>query len=186
MFIGSYIDDDIWDVHHSIRIVRTEYATLGFEGGGTLNDRLKEAKFEREVLESRPSVLDGVERLCVNGCYEMGALLPYMQTVKEFELEQFVPFEFTLVDDTLPEGALCDETRMDSREQTIYQLKFMPSVRSIDDLELLYLRHRAHQRDALQGRAKINQKVVREFNAMQAKGQSLPWLGHYLMKECTF
>ena len=192
MFIGSYIDDNIWDVKHLIRIVRTEYATLGFEGEGTLNDRLKEAKFEREVLESRPSVLDGVERLCVNGCYEMGALLPHMQTVKEFELEQFVPFEFTLVDDTLPEGALCDETCMDSREQMIYQLKFMPSVRSIDDLELLYLRHLAHQRDALQGRAKINQKVMREFNAMQANGQSLPWLdtmldeGMYVLNLSTY
>jgi hypothetical protein len=176
MFIGGSFDDNIWDLKHSIRIIRTEYATLGFEGEGALKDRLKEAKFEREILDNRPSVLESVERLCVNGCYEMGTLLPYMQSVKEFELEQFVPFEFTLVDDVIPEGALHDETRVDSREQTIYQLKFMPSVRSIDDLELLYLRHRAYQKDALQGRAKINQNVVREFNALQANGQSLPWL----------
>ena len=56
----------------------------------------------------------------------------------------------------------------------------MPSVQSIDELESLYLRHCAYQRDALQGRAKINQKVVREFNALQANGQSLPWLDKLL------
>ena len=83
MFVGEDIDNNIWDVQHSIQIVRTSHAALlGFEGEGTLDERLKEAKFEREVLEERPSVLDGVERLCINGCYEMGALLPYMQSVK--------------------------------------------------------------------------------------------------------